>query len=223
VAAGLATIGAVSSESASGTPLPAVTIANLGGGFALLGLLWWLRQTTLAASAPDAARKGAPQPWLGGLAALALVTVIGQILLGAFVSARYAALACPAFPLCGAEAPPGSLLSALDPFAPLEVDASGAIVRPPALASLHRTHRVGALVVIASAAALAVVLIRGDRARPYGTVLAALVVLEVALGATSVLTDFALPIVLGHNLMAAVLLTVLVAINYRIHAAQGPA
>ncbi|HEX6137085.1 MAG TPA: COX15/CtaA family protein [Casimicrobiaceae bacterium] len=222
VAAGLATIGAVSSESASATPLPAVTIANLGGGFALLALMGWLRQTTLDAGAPDV-RNGATRPWLGALAALALASVIGQILLGALVSAKYAALACPAFPLCGADAPPGSLLAVLDPLTALAVDASGAIVRPDALASLHWAHRVGAHVVLALAAVLAVALIRSDRARPYAIALAALVVLEISLGATSVLTHFKLPVVLAHNLTAALLLTVLVAINDRLRAAQGPA
>ena len=104
VALGLAALGARFPATSSEIPAPAVVLANLGGGFALLALSWLLRLTTLA---PPTVR--AP-PWLRSVAVLAVLAVIGQILLGALVSAQFAALACPVFPQCGADWPAGALI-----------------------------------------------------------------------------------------------------------------
>jgi cytochrome c oxidase assembly protein subunit 15 len=215
VAAGLAVIGAVSSEAAAPVPVPAVTIANLGGGFAILALLWWLRQTALEAGASPAAH--VPRsPWLSMLATFTLIAVIGQIALGALVSAKFAALACPAFPLCGADAPSGTLLEAFDPFTALALDDSNAIVRPAALASLQWVHRVGAHVVLVLGTVLAVALIRDVRLKQCGIALVALLVVQLALGAAAVLAQVPLALVLAHNLVAALLLGTLVTINCRL-------
>jgi heme a synthase len=226
VAAGLATLGAVTSESTRAIPLPAVTLANLLGGFALLAVSWWLRETVSLRSASTtamsatmakaAARRARPSRALRTLGVLTLATVIGQVTLGALVSAKFAALACPAFPLCGADAATGSLLATLNPFTALDVDASGSIVRPVALASLHWAHRIGAHAVLVLAAILAVALVRNGMRDGY--IVALLVVAAVALGASSVLTGVPLPLVLAHNVAAALLLAALVTINHRIRA-----
>lgn len=217
VAVGLATIGAVMSETATRIPLPAVTLANLAGGFALLALLSWLWLTTLPAPTPM-------PPYhrrVKVLAAVALLALIVQVVLGALVSAKFAGLACPAFPLCGSDVPSGALLENLDPFARLAVGADGAIARPPALAALHWMHRVGAHVVLVCVAFLAVALIRsGTRARHLGMLIASLVVLQVALGATSILAHLPFAIVLAHNFVAALLLAALITANWQVHAAD---
>jgi len=219
VAMVLAAIGAVSSESARATPLPAVTLANLLGGFALLALLAWLHQTLLAAEAARAPEAGAAAvPAARGLrtaAVLALVAVIVQVTLGGLVSAKFAALACPSFPLCGADAPSGWLIRTLDPFTTLDVDASRAIVRPAALATLHAAHRAGAHVVLVLVALVAVLLYRARRTRESLT-LGALAVVALALGASAVLADLPLRVVLAHNLVCALLLATLVVVNHRI-------
>jgi cytochrome c oxidase assembly protein subunit 15 len=230
VAVVLAMIGAVTSESARATPLPAVTLANLGGGFALLALLAWLRETlpigngdvmpAQSNAAPPATARSPTTRGLRAAAMLALVAVIGQVALGGLVSAKFAALACPSFPLCGADAPAGALLPTLDPFAALDVDATRTIVRPAALATLHAAHRVGAHVVLALVAILAVMLFR-SRQRRAALVLAALVAGTLALGAGAVLASLPLRGVLAHNLAAAVLLAALVVVSYRIRAKAG--
>ena len=220
VAVILAAIGAVTSESARATPLPAVTLANLLGGFALLALLAWLRQTVAAETsrAPLSAAATVMPAASSGLrtaAALTLAAVIVQVTLGGLVSAKFAALACPSFPLCGADAPPGSLLRTLDPFATLDVDASRAIVRPATLAALHAAHRVFAHVVLVLVALVAFLLYRARRMRESLT-LATLVVLALSLGAGAVLGDLPLRVVLAHNFVAALLLAALVVVNHRI-------
>jgi len=225
IAAALAVIGAVSSEAARDAPLPAVTLANLAGGFALLALMGWLREETLspsrtldpAASAPAAA--AAPR-WLGTLAGFALAALVVQVLLGGLVSARFAGLACPSFPLCGADAPPGSWRNAFNPFATLALDASRTVVRPAALASLHWAHRVVAHVVLLFDAVLAVALYRASLRR-YAVAVAAFTIATIALGAASVLNALPLGAVLSHNFVAALLLATLVALNARVRARQS--
>lgn len=215
VAVGLATIGAVMSETATRVPLPAVTVANLTGGFALLALLWWLWLTTLPAPTPMPPY----QRWVKVLAGVALLVLIVQVVLGALVGAKFAALACPEFPLCGSDVQSGTLLDNLNPFTQLTVGANATIARPLALAALHWAHRVGAHVVLVCTAFLAFALIRaGTRARRLGVLVAALVVVQLALGATSILADLPLAIVLAHNFVAALLLAALVTANWHVHA-----
>jgi heme A synthase len=210
VAIGLATLGAQFSTAAPGPPLPAVTLSNLGGGFALLGLLWWLRLTTL----PMPAVRRPARAGLRWLAALGLLALIAQIALGGLVNAKFAALSCPAFPTCGASLPKGALLSSLDPTQALAVGIDGMILRPPALAVLPWAHRIGALVVLALGLLLAAPLFRtGGPARRLAVLLAALLALQVALGAAAVLLAVPLPVVLAHNLIAALLLCTLVSVN----------
>ena len=218
IAAMLATVGAVLSESTQVTPRPAVTLANLLGGFALLALLVWLRETVRdEAIAPIV--PGAPTAPIArgarALAVVALIAVVVQIVLGALVSGKFAALACPDFPLCGADAPLAALPATLDPLATLEVDAARTIVRPPALAALHWAHRVWAHVVLLLAAILVVVLARNGRGRA-ALLLALVVILQLALGAAAVLGGLPLGVVVAHNVVAAVLLAALVAIACRI-------
>jgi cytochrome c oxidase assembly protein subunit 15 len=220
VAALLAALGARVSGGAPAAPLPAVTLANLGGGFTLLALLAWLRLTTLQ---PQPAIAN-PSVWCKLVAALALVLVIAQIALGAMVSAKFAGLACPGLPACGATWPDGALFASADPFVELSVGPDGAIDRPAMLAALHWAHRVGALVVVGLGAVLALCLRRGtERSGRLGNALAALLVAQVMLGAAAVRWSLPLPVVLAHNLVAALLLVAMVTINWDIHASDRAA
>lgn len=206
IALALAALGAQFSPSASEIPSPAVILANLGGGFALLALLWLLRLTTL----PPLAVK--TTPWLKLAATLALLAAIAQIALGALVSAKFAALACPTFPACGSDWPAGALLESLDPFADRVLGPDGAIARSAALAALHWAHRVGALVVFVSGATVAVSLLSaGGRARGLGATVAVLLVTQPALGVANVLAGFPLALAVAHNAGAALLLVALLA------------
>jgi len=214
VALFLAGLGSTLPASTDAMPSLRVTLSNLGGGFALLALLWWLRLSTLpAARLPEKS-----SALLKLAAALTLFAVVAQIALGALVSAKFAALACPAFPGCGADWPQRALLDALDLTHGPPSGANGEMLRPPALAALHWTHRVGALIV----AALGVVIMpsllgAGGNARRTGAILAVLLVLQPALGATAVLASFPLALVVAHNACAALLLLVLMSANRALH------
>jgi cytochrome c oxidase assembly protein subunit 15 len=200
-----------------GTRLPAVTLANFGGGYALLGLLWWMRLTV---ERPRPARADFPAMFTV-VAAIALLAAITQIALGALVSAKFAALSCPAFPDCGATWPSGSLRTSMDLFEPLSTGSDDAITRPAALAALHWAHRVGAVVVAALVAVVAAYVARSRTLGPeLGLILLGLVVSQIALGAASVLTHLPLVLVLAHNLIAALLLVALVTLNCRVSAGE---
>jgi heme A synthase len=160
-------------------------------------------------AAPRAARAG-----LRWLVAIALLALIAQIALGGLVNAKFAALSCPAFPACGAPWPNGALLSSLDPTQTLAVGIDGVILRPPELAALPWAHRVGALIVLALGLLLAARLVRtGGPARRLAVLLATLLAVQAALGAAAVLLEVPLPVVLAHNLIAALLLCTLVSVN----------
>ena len=204
----LAGLGAQSSAAAPPAPLPWVTLLNLGGGFALLALLWWLKSPP-PRGPPSPSRAGLP--WIAGLA---LGAVILQIVLGGLVSAKFAALSCPSFPACGAPWSYGDLASVLDPTQRLAVGSDGAIVRSPALAALASAHRIGALVVIALTAVLVFWLpVLRDGAGRVAVALAGLLAAQLALGAAAAVFGPLLPVVLAHNLTAALLLCALVSAN----------
>lgn len=205
VALGLAALGARFPATSAAIPLPPVIMANLGGGFTLFALLWALRLATLAPPRPQA------RAWLAGIAVIAVVALIAQIMLGALVSAKFAARSCPAFPLCGADWPAGALFASLDPFASRVVGSDGTIARPVALAALHWAHRVGALVVFVLGAAVTASLLRiQGKPRTLGAFVAALLAAQLALGASVALAPSPLIVAVAHNAVAALLLVALV-------------
>ena len=213
IVGGLAVLGVAT----PGARLPAVTVGNLGGGFALFALLVWLRLTV---SGPGPLLADAPT-WLKLVAALSLLALIAQIALGAMVSAKFAALACPAFPGCGAVWPEGAFLASLDPLKELRVGPDGSIARAPSLAALHFAHRIGGAIVIVLITVVAGKLVSaGGRERRLGAIAMGLALAQAALGATAVLAQLPLGAVVAHNATAALLLAALAALNYGLNASQ---
>jgi cytochrome c oxidase assembly protein subunit 15 len=206
IAAGLAVMGAVLSERTAHTslpPLPAVTLANLLGGFTLLALMTWLYVVTREAR-PVVPRSVAFRT----CAALALVTAAIEVALGGLVSARFAAFACPGFPSCGVPWSATGLRNAFDPWL---------LIAPPssALAALHWIHRLGAVLVAASGGVVASWLWRvPGSARRWGATLALLLVALLGLGASEVRLAPSLVVALAHNVTAALLVAVLVVVNH---------
>jgi cytochrome c oxidase assembly protein subunit 15 len=192
---------------------PVIVTLHLLGGMATLAIL-----VTLALrEALPVARGSAPA--LRVLAAAALAAVVVQIALGGWVSSNYAALACPDFPLCQ-----GRWLPAAD-FAPafalareLGRNADGSYLPLTALTAIHLAHRLGALVVLFLAGTLALALWRTREPawRVGGLVLATALAMQIGLGIANVVFSLPLPLAVGHNLGAALLLTVCLAINLRL-------
>ena len=192
---------------------PAIVTAHLLGGVGLLALLVWL-----ALRESPAPRVDPPAAALRPLAAVALLLLAAQIALGGWVSTNYAVLACPDFPTChGRLVPAGMDFGAgFTLWRDLGVTADGTPISFQALVAIHWTHRSFAYVVIAVLGLLAWRLRLLAGVSGLGRALAAVLALQFATGLASVLLRWPLPLAVLHNGGAAVLMALLVAVNYRL-------
>lgn len=197
LAVGLAVLGRWSSDAR----VPAVAMANLFGGFAMLALC-----VRLAALAGRVGRPGGASAHRRGAVA-GLLLLSGQILLGSLVSASHAGLSCDMGHCSAAELLRITDWSGLDPWREPVLD-SVRPGQPPAGAVALGLHRYLALPVAVMLGALGLLAWRSGR-RHIGVTLLVLLGAQVVLGLT--ITFFALPMgaVLLHNLFAASLLATL--------------
>ena len=185
---------------------PQVVTTHLLGGFATLALLWvwWLGLRN--------------PPWrvdpsLRGLSMTTLVVVVIQVALGGWLTANYAALACPDFPTChGVWIPDMDFAAGFDIFQDVGPNYLGGLMSSDARVAIHVVHRLGAVAVLLFAGALAVRL----GSRPLAWVLAGVLAVQLALGAANVVLALPLAVAVLHNAGAAALLMVVVTVNYTI-------
>jgi cytochrome c oxidase assembly protein subunit 15 len=189
---------------------PVIVTGHLLGGLATLALLTWLSLRQLPLSAPAGSLAG-----LRALALIGLVLAICQIVLGGWVSANYAALACPDFPLCRGVMVPGmDLANAFHVLRELGMTPDGGLLSNEALVAIHWMHRAGALVVLAYGLYLAARLWALAATRKLAVALLLALCVQVALGVLNVLLSLPLALAAAHNAGAATLLMVLVVVNY---------
>ncbi|PJY98420.1 COX15/CtaA family protein [Pseudomonas donghuensis] len=191
---------------------PQVVTAHLLGGFATLSLLFLL---SLRLS-----RVLAPLPKLPlsvrRVAALGLLVVIGQIALGGWVSANYAAVACIDLPTChGQWWPQADFANGFHLTQHIGPNYLGGQLDSDARTAIHMSHRLGALLVTAVMLTLSWKLHRHGLRRLAGLVLLALAV-QVSLGISNVLFHLPLAVAVAHNAGGALLLLSMVLVNYRI-------
>ena len=186
---------------------PQVVTAHLLGGFATLALLWLWGLTLKRPS-------WRVDPSLGGLAVATLVVVVIQVALGGWLTANYAALACPDFPTChGAWIPEMDFAAGFDVFQDVGPNYLGGLMSSDARVAIHFVHRLGAVAVLLVAGALAIRLGR----TPLGWSLEAVLVVQLALGIANVLFALPLAVAVLHNAGAALLLLVVVSVTYSVH------
>lgn len=182
---------------------PAVVMGNLGGGFAMLGLLGWLvfRDARPVSQAPLSARH-----WV--VAALLLLVV--QIALGGLTSANFAASACQTVPDCHGSWLPGSdLWTSFDLTRQHEIGPSGFALGGAERADIHKLHRLWAIATLLTAVAAGVLALRAGLVWPAVTVLI-VVVAEFSVGVGAILADLPIGVAVAHNWLAAILLLGLV-------------
>ena len=182
---------------------PAIVTAHLVGGMTTLSLLAWLALSQWPhAQAPE--MRGARL-----LSAVALTAVAIQVVLGGWVSANYAALACPEYPRCPG---PMDFANAFHVVRELGQTADGQLLSLDALRAIHWAHRLFANV------ALLVVIFAAFRAwrleRRLALVVVALVLVQFSLGIANVALSLPLPLAAAHNAGAAALLLSLVVLNF---------
>lgn len=183
---------------------PAIVTTHLLGGMGTLALLVWLALAQWPhARAPE-------MRTLRLAAAIALAAAAVQVALGGWVSANYAALACPDLPLCSGQAM--DFANAFHVVRELGRTSEGELLPLAALTAIHWTHRLFALVALAAVLAAAA---RAWRyARPLALTVAILVILQFVLGLANVALGLPLPLAAAHNALAALLLVALVVLNF---------
>lgn len=190
---------------------PVIVTVHLLLGLALLGALAWLgaRITPVPVDDPDAGRYR-----LAALVGLALLIV--QIALGGWVSTNYAVLACTDFPTCNGQwIPPMDFSNGFHLWRALGMTGDGDFITQDALVAIHWTHRTFAFAVIAYLGWLALRMRRiASLRRPAQGVLAVLA-LQFATGLSNIVLQWPLPVAVAHNGGAAVLLILLVVLNFR--------
>jgi len=193
---------------------PQVVTLHLLGGFATLSLLFLLT-LRLSAYAPAPLRLGAS---LRALAAFSLVLVIGQISLGGWVSANYAAMACIDLPTCqGRWWPEMDMASAFNFAQDIGPNYLGGALDSTARTAIHLAHRIGALL---TASVLLLLVFRLYRAglAALALLLLLLLTLQISLGLANVLLHLPLFVAVAHNGGGAALLLMLVLVNWRLRA-----
>jgi len=188
---------------------PAIVTAHLLGGMATLAVLLWL-----VLSAREF--QPAPEARRARLAAgLALAVVLTQIALGGWVSANYAALACPDLPGClGQALPPMDFGNAFHVVRDLGRTSEGALLSIEALTAIHWTHRMFSLVVLMTVGFAAFRAWQISALAPLAAVVAAILAIQFLLGLANVMFGLPLPLAAAHNAGAALLLSSLVVINF---------
>ena len=178
--------------------LPAVVLGNMLGGMLLLGLLW-----SLAGGGPEFRRERG-----GAALGTALASLTVQMALGGVLSARRVLLSCPSIPACNGQWwAPGADSATFNPFAPnADVPGNGA--------ALILAHRYGALVCALLVAIVAVRVLRAGGAPRAGTLLLALLIAQMALGAGLTLSAQPLALAVLHNVAAAALAATLVSLSW---------
>lgn len=188
---------------------PAIVVAHLLGGMAILAALYWLVFRQLFPGPAQAAPAPAPARW--ALAALALLCA--QISLGGWTSANYAALVCPEFPACrdGLWWPEADFREGFALWREGRIDYEGGVLAAPARTAIHQAHRLGAAVTILAVLVAAGAALRQARAplRRAAIVLLCVLAAQASLGVANVLLRLPLAVAVAHNVGAALLLLAL--------------
>ena len=195
---------------------PAIVTAHLLGGMATLALLVWLALSQFHfKSSPDARA-------LRRISAAALAAVAVQFALGGWVSANYAALACPDLPGCHGRAFPSmDFDNAFHVVRELGQTSEGGLLSNDALTAIHWTHRMFALVVVGIVSFAA---FRSFKVLPgIAALVEGLVVLQFVLGISNVAFGLPLGLAAAHNAGAALLLAALVMLNFFTFRGLSPA
>lgn len=201
---------------------PPVVTGHLLLGFSTLTLLFLL-MLRLSRAFPATGDRGAARmlPWVW----LVLPVLVLQIMLGGWTASNYAATVCTELPVCQAGWQsvwaPDEAFRLFRPddrsweYAP-HLDAAAKI-------TIHAAHRIGAMVTAGALLLLAVFLwrrTRHSRYRRFALALCAGVLAQVGLGVMNVVAHLPLWNAVAHNVCAAILLQVLVALGFALHREQ---
>ena len=178
-------------------------------------ILFWLSFRFRLSTHPQLVRNSVTLAPANYLTFLAMIVLLGQILLGSWVSVNSAGLACTDFPLCKPQ-----LLQQADYQSGLDLQNIGDLSFNAKVA-VHWLHRLGGL---ASFVVLSLVMLSATSEqyaksiRRSGLALSVLLLVQITLGIFTIKLAAPLWLDLAHSIMAAVLMLPLIAISfYRKH------
>jgi cytochrome c oxidase assembly protein subunit 15 len=192
---------------------PAIVTLHLLGGMMLVALLAWLvaRHLNVTGGQPSTLRG------MRCLLTVGLIVLSLQIALGGWVSTNYAALACMDFPTChGTWQPDADFLHGFQIVRELGKTDEGDPLSNEALNAIHWAHRIGALVALLMLAYVAQRAMRLVALRTLGGVMLSLLLVQVTLGIGNALGGLPIAVAVAHNGVAALLLAVLVMLNFAV-------
>jgi fused signal recognition particle receptor len=192
--------------------MPIIVTGHLLLGMLTFWLLFWLHLRTNPEI--DSIK---PKAGLSLFAGFGMLILFLQIILGAWVSTNYAALACSGFPQCnGYWWPEANYQTALNLFNGLLTGYTG-IISFDAQVAANMLHRVGALVcfVLLSAVMMSATSVKAPKPlRRAGLWLSVLLFIQIGLGIVSVTLAMPLWAGMAHNGFAALLMLPLIAIRF---------
>lgn len=198
---------------------PVIVTTHLMLALTLLGSLAWLASSQVPASSAAADPSALRWRWA---ALIGLGLLVFQIALGGWVSTNYAVLACTDFPTCqGQWVPSMDFHNGFKLWRELGKTAGGEVIPMEALVAIHWVHRTFAVVVVLYLGWLATRLRRHAALRRPATLVFILVLVQFATGLSNIVFQWPLLNAIAHNGGAAVLLLLLVMLNYRIRAARA--
>jgi cytochrome c oxidase assembly protein subunit 15 len=190
---------------------PIIVTIHLLLGMGLLALLTWL-----------AAQQSHHMPVAQSASALRIPILIAatllviQLALGGWVSTNYAALACTEFPLCnGALVPQMDFEHGFTLWRSLGMTADGDYLPFPALTAIHWVHRTFAFVVFVFIVWLAHKAMKIDGLRKTARWMLIMVAVQLGTGISTIFLKWPLMLAVAHNGGAALLVLLLVMLNYK--------
>lgn len=195
--------------------LPIIAVINLVGGLVLMATCWWLYlqfRALLYSSArsqlSSSVASRLSKYWLLGWLFLSL-----QILLGIWLSANFAADACPQILSCGAS---GDYLNSGSEsfwyFRELNLDTNGRVLFDASAVTIHWAHRI--LVPATAFAIITASVVLPKPLRVYGLIAVVVILAQCSVGVAAIIFDVPLILIMLHNLLATLLLLVVMAVNF---------
>ena len=199
---------------------PLVAMLHLCTSMLILGLLWWVVLREQRFWRPVTAAAATTLKRLRPRALFGLLLVILQLVLGGWVSANYAAMACPDFPACQSSYWPNmDFANGFVLWRDIGLDYEGVLLNLEAATAVHMAHRLGALITLLYIGWLALHTIRlgaRDNLCRFGLLVLVVLLAELTLGIITVLMHLPVVVVVAHSALGALLMLSLVTLNHAV-------
>ncbi len=193
---------------------PVIVLGHLLGGMTIVSLLFLLL-ISLSQSTGIYISHYSKRAYY--FAILTLIVLVGQIILGGWTSANYAALSCGNdFPTClGSLVPQVADFSNIVSSQPLGINYEHGVLESGARVAIQLLHRFGALIVVSFVLILVFLLKSNKNMQKMIIIISSLLALQLILGILNVVLSLPIFVALIHNLVALLLLLAVINIIYK--------